>query len=89
MPWLYDDNNKSTSSGKVQSESVQVEDWMVGENVRNFVFHTPASNTGARKGAIVRVMNGLQKVVFLCGCRYHISELVVKGFWYSLFEMDL
>ena len=34
-------------------------------------------------------MNGLRKVVFLCGSRHHISDIVIKGCWYSLFEMDL
>ena len=34
-------------------------------------------------------MQGIGKVVFFCGCRHHICELVVKACWYSLFQADL
>ena len=49
---MYDDENKPTSSEKAQSDPVpvKVEVWKVGENMRIFVFHIPAPNTGVRQG---------------------------------------
>ena len=37
----------------------------------------------------VRVMKSMAKVVFFCGCRHHVCELVAKNCWYTLFKEDL
>ena len=48
-----------------------------------------ASNSGVRKGATVRLMQGLGIPVFFLACRHHVSELMAKACWYAIFEADL
>ena len=54
-----------------------------------FVFDTTSRNTGAQRGATVRLLKELGRPEFFFGCRPHISELIVKACWHSLFEIDL
>ena len=88
---LVNEAGKPTSTGLAQAQAVlkEVEQWNLGESIRSFVFDTTASNSGLRKGCCVRVMKSLGKVVFFCGCRHHVCELVAKNCWYTLFEEDL
>ena len=88
---LTNEEGKPTSTGLAQSVAAteQMDEWKIREWVRKFVFDTTASNSGVHKGCCVRVMKNLGKVVFLCGCRHHICELVAKSCWYSMFQLDL
>ena len=88
---LEDEEGKPTSTGDAQAQAVlaELEKWDVKENVVALVFDTTSSNTGVRQGATVRLQNALGRPVFFLGCRHHISELIVKACWYSIFEADL
>ena len=88
---LVNEEGKPTSTGLAQAEAVlkEIEQWNLLERIRSFVFDTTASNSGLRKGCCVRVMKSMAKVVFFCGCRHHVCELVAKNCWYTLFEEDL
>ena len=88
---LIDEEGKPTSTGEAQASAVleQIQAWDIEADIVAFVFDTTASNTGRKKGATVRLQQILGRPVFFLGCRHHISELVVKAVWYSVFEEDL
>ena len=88
---LTDGEGKPTSTGEAQAQAVmeQIEIWDITDNIVALVYDTTSSNTGVHKGATVRIVKQLGRPVFFLGCRHHISELVVKACWYSLFEEDL
>ena len=67
----------------------QIQAWGIADDIVAFVFDITASNTGRKKGATIRLQQVLGRPVFFLGCRHHISELVVKAVWYSIFEEDL
>ena len=67
----------------------QIIAWDVEKDIVSFVFDTTASNTGRVRGATIRLQKMLNRPVFFLGCRHHISELIVKAVWYSIFEEDL
>ena len=80
-----------TSSGETQAKASlqQIHEWELGEVIRALVFDTTASNTGLWKGAAVRIMKDLGRLVFFLACRHHICELIAKACWYAVFEEDL
>ena len=88
---LVDEEGNPTSTGEAQADAVieQIEAWGLKENVKALVFDTTASNSGVRKGATVRLMKELGVPVFFLACRHHVSELIAKACWYSIFEADL
>ena len=88
---LTDDNGAPTSTGEAQASAVlqQIQDWQVNANIVAFVFDTTASNSGRVKGATVRLQKALARPILFLGCRHHISELIVKACWYTIFEADL
>ena len=88
---LVDDDGNPTSTGEAQAGAVidQLRQWGVADNIVALVFDTTASNTGKHRGATVRIEKFLARPVFYLGCRHHVSELVIKACWYSLFEADL
>ena len=67
----------------------QIETLGLRENVKAFVFGNTASNAGARRGATVRLVQELGRPHFFLACRHHISELILKAQWCSIFEVDL
>ena len=88
---LTNEDGKPTSTGEAQADAVlkNIEDWGVGEDIVAFVFDTTASNSGRVKGATVRLQKTLGRPILFLGCRHHVSELIVKACWYSVFEADL
>ena len=88
---LVDEDNNPTSTGEAQALAVlvQLNEWGVDKNVVALVFDTTSSNSGVRKGATVRLQKALDRPVFFLACRHHVSELIIKACWYSLFEADL
>ena len=88
---LLNEDGEPTSTGEAQAEAVleQVKAWEVEENIVALVFDTTASNSGAHRGATVRLQRALGRPVLFLACRHHVSELVIKACWYSIFEADL
>ena len=88
---LTDDQGNPTSTGEAQAEAVQdeIKAWGLDSNVVAVVFDTTASNTGRHRGATVRLQKFLKKPIFFLACRHHVSELIAKACWYSIFESDL
>ena len=88
---LEDEEGNPTSTGEAQAAAVmeQLEVWGLKDNVKAFVFDTTASNTGVKQGATVRILKELGRPVFFLACRHHVSELIAKACWYSIFEADL
>jgi hypothetical protein len=88
---LEDEHGNPTSTGEAQAAAVleELERWKVKDRVRALVFDTTNSNSGLHKGAAIRITRALGRPCFFFGCRHHVSELIVKGVWYSLFQEDL
>lgn len=88
---LTNEDGNPTSTGEAQADAVlkNIEDWGVGEDIVAFVFDTTASNSGRVRGATVRLQKALGRPILFLGCRHHVSELLVKACWYSIFEADL
>ena len=78
----------SSSTGKDQAEAVlkAVEDGGAKNFVHALLFDTTASNTGVKKGAAILIMKELGRPLLFLECRHHVSELLLKQAWYSLFE---
>ena len=88
---LVDEDGQPTSTGEAQALAVlvQLREWGVDKNIMALVFDTTASNSGVHRGATVRLQSALDRPVFFLACRHHVSELIIKACWYSLFEDDL
>ena len=88
---LVNEDGEPCSTGEAQAEAVlgQIKAWDVEENIVALVFDTTASNTGVHRGATVRLQQALGRPVLFLACRHHMSELVIKACWYSIFEADL
>ena len=88
---LVDEDGQPTSTGEVQALAVlvQLREWGVDKNIIALVFDTTSSNSGAHRGATVRLQSALDRPVFFLACRHHVSELIIKACWYCLFETDL
>ena len=88
---LVDKDGKPTGTGEAQANACldQVMSWGVNENIVALVFDTTSSNSGRVKGATVRLQKALGRPLLFLACRHHVSELIVKACWYSLFEADL
>ena len=79
----------STGQAQFQANKEMIKLWDLKRDVRAFVFDTTASNTGCRKGCCTLLEKWLGRQVLWLGCRHHISELVAKGSWHSVFDEDL
>ena len=88
---LTNEDGDPTSTGAAQAAAVlkNIQDWGVDKDIVAFVFDTTASNTGRIRGATVRLQQELGRPILFLGCRHHVSELLVKACWYSIFEADL
>ena len=79
----------STGQAQFQANKEVVKLWDLKRDIRAFVFDTTASNTGCRKGCCTLLEKWLGRQVLWLGCRHHISELLAKGMWHSVFDEDL
>ena len=88
---LVDEEGGPSSTGQAQFEANKevIKLWHLKRDVRAFVFDATASNTGCRKGCCTLLEKWLGRQVLWLGCRHHISELVSKGSWHSVFDEDL
>ena len=88
---VVDEDGSPTSTGEAQASAVlvQIKDWGVDMDIVAFVFDTTSSNSGAYRGATVRLQLALARPIFFLACRHHVSELIVKACWYCIFEADL
>ena len=88
---LVDEEGNPTSTGEAQAAAglEQLKIWGVEKNIVALVFDTTSSNSGVHRGATVRLQTALGRPVFFLACRHHVSELIVKACWYSIFEADL
>jgi hypothetical protein len=88
---LVDQEGGPSSTGQAQFEANRevVKLWDLKRDIRAIVFDTTASNTGCRKGCCTLLQKWLGRQVLWLGCRHHISELLAKGSWHSVFDEDL
>ena len=77
-------------TGQSQADEVFrcIDEWNLQDTVRAMSFDTTASNTGAEKGAAVRLEKKMGKKLLYAPCRHHIQELVAKAVWLRLFGKD-
>ena len=78
-------------SGESQSKEVvrALKEWKVFDSVVGHCFDTTSSNTGWQKGAAVRIEKGLKRALLWLPCRHHISELILRAAWESIFGEDM
>ena len=62
-----------------------VKSWGISDNIKAMCYDTTFSNTGAWKGACVRLEELLNKKLIMCACRHHILELIINGAYSVLF----
>ena len=88
---LVDEEGGPSSTGQAQFEANKevIKLWDIRKDIRALVFDTTASNTGCRRGCCVLLEQWLGRKVLWIGCRHHISELLAKGSWHSVFDEDL
>ena len=55
-----------------------VKSWGISDNIKAICYYTTFSNTGAWKGACVRLEELLNKKLIMCACRHHILELIIN-----------
>ena len=63
-------------------------EWNLEDKIVAFVFDTTGSNSGADKGACVRVQKKMDRKVLFLACRHHMHELLAKNTWYKIFPKD-
>ena len=73
----------TSSSGEDQCTSVMnlIKEYKLESKVGGLCFDTTASNTGIKKGSIVKISNNLNKYILKLACRHHITELRMVHFW--------
>ena len=91
IPSLVDDENNPTSTGEAQFSACLdlIDEWNVKDNICAMCFDTTSSNTGAHRGACSRLQRDyFEEKVLWFGCRHHVSELIIRAVWYTLFDAD-
>ncbi|XP_065679431.1 uncharacterized protein LOC136093970 [Hydra vulgaris] len=73
----------TSSSGEDQYTSVMnvLKEYKLESKVGGLCFDTTASNTGIKKGSVVKISNNLNKYLLKLACRHHITELRMVHFW--------
>ena len=74
-------------TGESQADEViaSLKDWKSQSNVVAQCFDTTSSNTGWIRGAATRIEQKLERPLLWLPCRHHISELLLKDAWTSIF----